>query len=317
MVSRLIAAALGIAAMALAPAASAAFPEDFEVLRTGSSSSAEASSEGSAASAGGTGAVLNASSASSAGSLSSAASSGNEEEEEAEPVEEETDDDGIGEAAMLAAQQQLTRAQFTALIVEKLYTQDELDRCFWDLGSSRPPRFNLVFTDVHVNDRFAKHICVAMLNGIVKGQGDGSFRPDQKITFAESAKILSRAFNLAPYAEANRLQPWYREYVEALASRNAIPMSISRMDQLVTAAEAAEMFTRVATGTTNMPSRRYSDLVPQPPRTVTVPQKSRPAPVSAVSKPATGASSSVSSAPASAAAASEMSSSRRSFWDRF
>src|SRR4051812_35763169 len=48
--------------------------------------------------------------------------------------------------------QVLTRAEFTALVVEKLYTQNELDRCFWSIASNRPPHFTLVFTDVHVND---------------------------------------------------------------------------------------------------------------------------------------------------------------------
>jgi hypothetical protein len=289
--------------MAMAPAAAAAFPEDFVITQGDESSS---SSSASSVSSAGTGsAVLSASSASSEASSAPVA----DDEEQKEEAE-----DGIGEAARLAAQQQLTRAEFTALIVEKLYTQAELERCYWDIASSIPPRFTLVFTDVHVNDRFAKHICVAMRNGLVRGQGDGSFRPNQKITFAESAKIIARAFVLTPYADANRLEPWYREYTMALDERNAIPMSIDRMDHLVTGAEAADMFNRLSLGITSLPSRTYNDL--QPPVRKPVPSvKPKPA---ASQKPAPGATSSVSSQQTSSAAmSSESSSSKKPFWNPF
>lgn len=173
-----------------------------------------------------------------------------------------------------AASYILTRAEFTAIIVEKLYTQAALDSCFWDIASSLPVDFTLVFTDVHVNDRFAKHICVAMRDGIVSGYADGSFRPDRPINFAESAKILSRAYVLAPYAHLDLSSPWYKQHVEALAVRKTIPENITRLDQLMTAADAAEILTRIANNVTWRPSRSYEDFLP----------KQRKAPVTAVPK---------------------------------
>lgn len=279
MLSRLIATALGFVAMAVAPAAAAAFPEDF-VAQASSSSALSVSSSSS---------IPSSSSVSSESSISSDSSTSSVSSESSESSASSA---SSSQTIILAPQQQLTRAEFTALIVEKLYSQAELDRCFWEITSPVPPRFTLVFTDVHVNDRFAKHICVAMHSGLVSGYGDGSFRPDRHITFAESAKIIARAFALAPYAQANRLEPWYREYVEVLGERNAIPLSIDGMEHTITGAEAADMFLRLSQGVTWLPSRSYEELAPKP-RKPAASLRSKPV---ATDTPAGGASSSVSSA---------------------
>lgn len=220
----------------------------------------------------------------------------------------------------VAPAQVLTRAEFTALVVEKMYTQADLDRCYWEIASSVPPKFTLVFTDVHVGDRFAKHICVAMRDGLVNGYGDGSFRGDRQINFAESAKILSRAYVLAPYAHLERGTPWYRRHLEALAAKKAIPLSVNRLDHLMTAAESSEMLARIAAGNTSMPSRTYEDFLPQP---RTAPAASTPKPSQA--KPVTGASTSSTQATVGSSASSAIkavssasaSSVKKTLWNPF
>lgn len=207
----------------------------------------------------------------------------------------------------------LTRAEFTALVVEKMYNQAELDRCFWDIASKFPPGFSLVFTDVNVNDRFAKQICVAMRDGIIRGYVDGSFRPDRPVNAAESAKILSRAYSLAPYAHLDTVAPWYEAHVKALASRNAIPESITRLDQQVNGAQAQEMLTRLAEGITSRPARRYEDLMPKPVVKPKPAAASTPKPV--VSTPKSSAA--TSSAAVSSAASSAASSKKPSIWNPF
>jgi len=211
----------------------------------------------------------------------------------------------------------LTRAEFTALVVEKMYTQNELDRCYWDIASSVPPMFTLVFTDVHVGDRFAKHICVAMRDGIVDGYADGSFRGERQINFAESAKILSRAYALAPYAHLERGAPWYRAHVQALAAKGAIPTSINRLDQLMTGAQSTEMLARIAGGVTVLPSRTYEELMPKP-RAQAASASPKP---SVQTKPTTAATSSTTSAAISsrinALSSSSASSVKKSLWNPF
>lgn len=231
--------------------------------------------------------------------------------EEATPADETNDEDTLMSDQPMAATAIISRAEFTAAVVEKLYTQADLDRCFWSIAPSLPPTFTLVFTDVHTDDRFAKHICIAMRDGIIKGYTDGSFRPNKDINFVESAKILSRAFVLAPYAQADRLTPWYEAHVKALDARGAIPTSITRLDQLLTVADAAEMMLRVANNTTWLPSRTYDELKPKPP----IRRQAAPVTVKPVPKPSSATSAQSSSTTSQAAASSV--SSKKSFWNPF
>lgn len=223
-----------------------------------------------------------------------------------------TPEDMQTDSVQLDATSEMTRAQFTALVVEKLYTQADLDRCFWDIASTVPPTFTLVFTDVSTDDLYAKHICVAMRDGLVRGYMDGSFRPEKKINFAETAKILSRAYVLAPFSEYDRLAPWYRAHVEALAARNAIPMSIKTMDQLMTPADAAEMIVRLSEGITWLPARRYDELLPKASKpAITI--KPKPGATSSTAAPSRVSSASSASAQASA----QSSSAKGGFWNPF
>jgi len=164
----------------------------------------------------------------------------------------------IGEA------DELTRAQFTAIVVNELYTEVELERCYRDIASSLPPRFTLVFADVHVDDPYARHICVAMRDGLIKGYADGFFRPERKINLAEAAKIISRGFVLAPYAETERSGPWYAPHLYGLSVRGALPMNLKTVDQLLTVGDVNEMVSRIANNTTWLPSRTFDELMPRP-----------------------------------------------------
>jgi hypothetical protein len=295
MIHRGFAVSLGLLALTIAGSAHAAFPEDFDKLREGRSSSSRSSVSESSASS----------------SDSSASSSSSIEITSPEYTMPIADTD----AAMprLADGTIMTRAQFTALVVEKLYSQAELDRCFWDITSPVPPTFEYIFTDVRVGDRYSKHICIAMRDGLISGYRDGSFRPGKQINFSESAKILSKAFSLAPYAEYDRLSPWYGKHVQALADRKAIPTGISRLDQPMSAGNAREMLERLYTKTTWKESRTYQELLPKPPVRPAVSSTHKPT----IPKTVTGSSASSVSSSSSSAAVSSSSSKGGSFWNPF
>lgn len=158
----------------------------------------------------------------------------------------------------------ISRAQFTALVVEKLYAPTTIDHCYWDIGFPLPPQFSLVFSDVSVNDPYAKHLCIAMRDGLIRGYGDGTFRPEQPITVAESSRILSRAYGLTPYADATHYDLWYEPYVWALAERNALPLQIKNLSQSVSVSIAQEMQMRVHEHVTDKPKRTYRELMVPP-----------------------------------------------------
>lgn len=220
----------------------------------------------------------------------------------------------------------LSRAAFTAMLVQKMYTKGEIDVCYWTIAPSVPPSFTLVFSDVQTTDMYAKELCVAMRDGLIRGYGDGSFRPNQAVTFAEASKILSRSYALAPYADADQVSAWYFPYVTALTAKNAVPTNIVSLNQKMTKADTAEMLDRVHNGITSRPSQTATKLMPPAP----VAQPKPAVSTSTSSKPTSGQSSSAHSSTviksskkgtAVSSVASETpamtSSSKRSLWDLF
>ena len=262
------------------------------------------------------------------------------EEQSAQQVDMDDEEDGVIEIDIqpvdedmprlsdaLDSDALLTRAQFTTMMVDHLYTQGEIERCFWDIAPSHPPSFSLVFTDVPVTNMYAKHICIAMRDGLVRGYRDGSFHPNQSINMAEASKIISRAYALAPFAELDTTGSWFSPYLYALTVRNAVPASITSLRQSLTAGELNEMLNRLEGDVTWEPATSYDEFVAAR-RAV-----ANPTPVTPTAPSSTGTSSSAvsgtvsskqttSAAPASAAASSVSqvqlsSSSKGAFWNPF
>ncbi|UPA22943.1 S-layer homology domain-containing protein [Candidatus Peribacteria bacterium] len=160
----------------------------------------------------------------------------------------------------VTAETKMTRASFTAMVIEHLYSDIEIENCYWDIAPTLPPTFTLLYTDVSVNASYAKQLCIALRDGIARGYKDGSYRPNNEITFAEASKIIARAYGLTPYAEATNRGAWYGPYAFALAERNTIPVSVSTLQHIVTADEAMEMLERLDNDITTRPGTPYKQL---------------------------------------------------------
>lgn len=233
----------------------------------------------------------------------------------------------------------VTRAQFTAMLVRATSSQGTIDACYWDITSFWPPRFELLFRDVPVDHPYAPEICVAMRDGLVRGYGNDVFRPDAMITFADAAKMLARSHGLTPWADSTVSKNWFDQYVVALGKRNAIPLRIESIDQRMKVGDAKEMMQRLAVGSSNLPSRSANEMIAawekahaprpvvRPAVTVNVPQKpssstgSTGSTSSSTVKSAASAPTSSAKANVSAAATSAMSnaseSSRPKAWYEF
>lgn len=176
----------------------------------------------------------------------------------------------------LNASASITRAEFTALLVRSLYPAGFINRCYWDITSVFPPRFELLFRDVHVNDDYAPEICVAMREGLVRGYGNDIFRPEEQITMADAAKILARSHGLTPWADQSKPAHWFDTYIEALSRQNAIPLTITRIEARISVADATEMIGRLRDRDRSKPSRTAEELIARweatynPPRRVAV-----------------------------------------------
>jgi len=156
----------------------------------------------------------------------------------------------------------INRAEFTKIVVGVLATDKELNDCMAHYASQNSYMAN-VFTDVTFamvggNEPvwYFNYVCVAKLRGFIGGYADGSFKPTQKITFAEAAKIITVALG----DSENASTPWYKAYVQQLDSKNAIPTTIKSFNQNITRGEMAEMIWRLRTMKTDQPSASYSQL---------------------------------------------------------
>ncbi|TSC79961.1 MAG: amidase [Candidatus Peregrinibacteria bacterium Gr01-1014_25] len=111
------------------------------------------------------------------------------------------------------------------------------------------------FPDVN-KEWFAPFVCTAKSHGLVGGYPDGMFKPDRNVLFAEAAKIIAAAFDLPTSPDAI----WYKPFVDALRTRNAVPPSIRDPGQKLTRGEMAAVLHALAGGTTTSSDRGLDDF---------------------------------------------------------
>ncbi len=148
----------------------------------------------------------------------------------------------------------INRAELLKIILEsdKTFQTDPLsDQCF-EAGYAKP-----IFSDVDNTAWYAKYVCAAKSLGIVSGYPDGTFKPEQPVTFVEASKIFSLAYKQTPQEGGNQ---WYEPYVRALDSSKAIPTSINGLEKKLTRGEMAEMMWRLSEGKTDQPSKGYLNV---------------------------------------------------------
>ncbi len=92
------------------------------------------------------------------------------------------------------------------------------------------------FNDVS-DEWFAPYVCAAAAANIIDGYADGSFKPDQKVNFAEASKMIANAFELSTRSGAG--ENWFTKYVVALEENGAIPDSIPSFNKEVSRGEMA------------------------------------------------------------------------------
>src|SRR3989304_903996 len=112
----------------------------------------------------------------------------------------------------------LNRAEFSKIIISSRFAENDINSCtkadaFYKLS---------LFSDVDNGAWFENYVCVAKDNKIIQGYGDGSFKPGNTIIYAEAAKIVisSYGFEVAPG------DPWFKPFLDKLASQNAVPLSL-------------------------------------------------------------------------------------------
>lgn len=142
----------------------------------------------------------------------------------------------------------VTRAEFVQVIMQYLHHNAATNsRCFDLLDPDMRPGFGYryLFSDVDVYAPYATELCTAMITGVVNGYEDGSFRPNDLISFAEAAKIINVAFGLDYVMPDYDTELWYGTYVHQLELRDAVPDSVKNYIEEMTREEVTETVTSV------------------------------------------------------------------------
>ena len=142
----------------------------------------------------------------------------------------------------------INRAEFTKIIIEALYTDEEIDAC--NTAS---------FSDVPAGEWYSKYICMAKKYGVVSGYPDGTFRPADFINFAEASKIIAEAEGVQEDSTGTNNE-WFAGYVKGLEEKKAIPSTVQFFDNQITRGEMSEMVYRLEDEVTDKVTATYEEI---------------------------------------------------------
>ncbi len=148
---------------------------------------------------------------------------------------------------LMHAELPISRQDIVVSVVRDVYKNDIRPDCFDRISGELPSTFLHLFTDVSLSNAQAKEICVGMFVGLVEGQKDGSFVPQASANLVDVAKVVTKAYGIAPLPSL-RIQsgiPWHEPFWFALAKRNAIPETVKSRSSMLTRGEFAEILYRI------------------------------------------------------------------------
>ncbi len=164
----------------------------------------------------------------------------------------------------------VARAELVKMVISMMLPEDAIDTCLTKTTATLELP-SLSFLDVPKESWFAPYLCSAWVNGIVSGYPDGTFRPGDGVNLAEAAKIIALAFGFTGIELPDLGQPgntiWYLPYVELLADRGTLPLSVREVSQKLSRAEVAEILYRLRDALSPLPpipdldtSRTYEEV---------------------------------------------------------
>ena len=127
---------------------------------------------------------------------------------------------------------ELNRAELTKIIINATFDSSEVANC--DLSTVN-------FPDVASGVWYEPFVCVALKNNILEGYPDGTFKGEQSINYAETAKIIVNAYGYITQVS----DPWYERYTAQLGSIGAQPPTIKNVGQNLTRGEMAYIIEQV------------------------------------------------------------------------
>lgn len=148
----------------------------------------------------------------------------------------------------------INRAEFTKIIIGAKFDQETIDSCIEKNVATGSK--TVFFPDVPRDAWFAPFVCVAKTKGIISGYPDGTFKPENNISFAEEAKIIVNTFGFEVEAGDN----WYEGFVRKMDELNAIPRTVESFTEAVDRGEMAESVYRIDADDTDKISPSFEEI---------------------------------------------------------
>lgn len=156
---------------------------------------------------------------------------------------------------------EITRADFVGLLLNAANFKSRGRECLRAFRQDYGPRARFL-RDVEPGAWYEADVCVALERGIIDGFTDETFRPDDHVSFAQAAVMLTRAYGL-PVPAAEKGEPWYGPAAKALAKKNDIPEDVHSFNASISRAVVAEMLYRLSSPDVHRASLSYEDLAEQ------------------------------------------------------
>lgn len=138
-----------------------------------------------------------------------------------------------------AAPSGISRATFVQMVMTQIGNPTDGSNCFTDVGTQS----------------FASSVCAAKQRGIVTGDANGKFRPNDSISFVEAVAVALRA-NGAAVSYSN---PWYAGYLTTLSDWNAFPASVTNILYPINSSQAQELISSVFSADHSSTSNSHSN----------------------------------------------------------
>ncbi|MBD3362730.1 hypothetical protein GF362_03355 [Candidatus Dojkabacteria bacterium] len=142
-------------------------------------------------------------------------------------------------------EQSITRAEFTKIVINAGYPEDQIFSCLENNGytdfenSENDPIKQDTFPDLPTENQdnseggfvlinpFAPYVCLAKHNNVVSGYSDGTFKPENHITYGEALKIAMRT--LDTNHDIDKDAP-LTDYLNRMDEKNSRPQTIAQGD---------------------------------------------------------------------------------------
>lgn len=121
----------------------------------------------------------------------------------------------------------INRAEFTKIVMHDFKSTKDYD-CS-----------KKIFKDVSTDSSnwYRDYVCKAYNEGIIVGyKEDNTFRPEQKITFAEASKIILKVEKMTTKGTTD---PWYQEFTNYFQEKNILPNTIKSHTKEITRGDMA------------------------------------------------------------------------------